>query len=49
MNFKAIVDKLKPSKSKGNTQVVMLGNDAAYISSTEQKSQVTSIPFVRLC
>ena len=46
MNFKAIVDKLKPSKSNGNTQVVMLGNDAVYISSTEQESQVTSIPFV---
>lgn len=46
MNFKAIVDKLKPSKSNGNTQVVMLGNDAVYISSSEQASQVTSIPFV---
>lgn len=46
MNFKAIADKLKPSKSNGNTQVVMLGNDAVYISSTEQESQVTSIPFV---
>lgn len=46
MNFKAIVDKLKPSKSNGNTQVVMLGNDAVYISSAEQESQVTSIPFV---
>lgn len=46
MNFKAIVDKLKPSKSNGNTQVFMLGNDAVYISSTEQESQVTSIPFV---
>ncbi len=46
MNFKAILDKLKPSKSNGNTQVVMLGNDAVYISSAEQESQVTSIPFV---
>ncbi|KAB0481148.1 MSHA biogenesis protein MshI [Vibrio sp. IB15] len=46
MNFKAIVDKLKPSKSDGNTQVVMLGNDAVYISSTGQESQVISIPFV---
>ena len=46
MNFKAIVDKLKPSKSNGNTQVVMLGNDAVYISSTQQESRVTSIPFV---
>ncbi len=46
MNFKAIVDKLKPSKSNENIQVVMLGNDAVYISSTGQESQVTSIPFV---
>lgn len=46
MNFKAIVDKLKPIQSNGNTQIVMLGNDAVYISSTEQESQVTSIPFV---
>lgn len=46
MNFKAIVDKLKPTPSHGNTQVVMLGNDAVYISSAEQESQVTSIPFV---
>ena len=46
MNFKAVVDKLKPSKINDNTQVVMLGHDAVYISSTGQESQVTSIPFV---
>lgn len=46
MNFKAILDKIKPTNNKGSSQVVMLGNDAVYISSTEQESQVTHIPVV---
>ncbi|MEZ8545312.1 MSHA biogenesis protein MshI [Vibrio splendidus] len=46
MNFKAILDKIKPTNNKGSSQVVMLGNDAIYISSTEQEPQVTSIPVV---
>ncbi|MEZ8018987.1 MSHA biogenesis protein MshI [Vibrio splendidus] len=46
MNFKAILDKIKPTNNKGSSQVVLLGNDAIYISSTEQEHQVTSIPVV---
>ncbi|PTP70601.1 MSHA biogenesis protein MshI [Vibrio splendidus] len=46
MNFKAILDKIKPTNNKDSSQVVMLGNDAIYISSTEQEPQVTSIPVV---
>ncbi|NAZ55285.1 MSHA biogenesis protein MshI [Vibrio toranzoniae] len=46
MNFKAILDKIKPTNNKGSSQVVMLGNDAVYVSVTEQEPQVTSIPLV---
>lgn len=46
MNFKAILDKIKPTNNKGSSQVVLLGNDAIYISSTEQEPQVTSISVV---
>ncbi|MCG9556478.1 MULTISPECIES: MSHA biogenesis protein MshI [Vibrio] len=46
MNFKAILDKIKPTNNKGSSQVVMLGNDAVYVSVTGQAPQVTSIPLV---
>ena len=46
MNFKAILDKIKPTNNQGSSQVVMLGNDAVYMSSTEPELQVTSIPVV---
>ncbi len=46
MNFKAILDKIKPTNNKGSSQVVMLGNDAVYVSVTEQEPKVTSIPLV---
>ncbi|TKE96340.1 MSHA biogenesis protein MshI [Vibrio kanaloae] len=46
MNFKAILDKIKPTNNKGSSQVVMLGNDAVYVSVTGQVPQVTSIPLV---
>ncbi|PMM60747.1 hypothetical protein BCT54_20055 [Vibrio splendidus] len=46
MNFKAILDKIKPTSNQGSSQVVMLGNDAVYMSSTEPELQVTSIPVV---
>ena len=46
MNFKAILDKIKPTNNKGSSQVVMLGNDAVYVSVTGQAPQVTSTPLV---
>ncbi|NOI01113.1 MSHA biogenesis protein MshI [Vibrio kanaloae] len=46
MNFKAILDKIKPTNNKGSSQVVMLGNDAVYVLVTGQAPQVTSIPLV---
>ncbi|WP_135382254.1 MSHA biogenesis protein MshI [Vibrio tasmaniensis] len=46
MNFKAILDKIKPTNNNGSSQVVLLGNDTVYISSTESKPQVTSFPVV---
>lgn len=46
MNFKAILDKVRPTSNKGSAQVVMLGNDAIYISPTEQSPQITRISLV---
>lgn len=46
MNFKAILDKVRPTSYKGSAQVVMLGNDAIYISPTEQSPQITRISLV---
>ncbi|MFS1947076.1 MSHA biogenesis protein MshI [Vibrio lentus] len=46
MNFKAILDKVRPTSNKGSAQVVMLGNDAIYISPTEQFPQITRISLV---
>jgi MSHA biogenesis protein MshI len=46
MNFKAILDKIKPTNNKGSSQIVMLGNDAIYISSIEPELPVTCIPVI---
>ncbi|MDN2666551.1 MSHA biogenesis protein MshI [Vibrio sp. 14N.309.X.WAT.E.F5] len=46
MNFKAILDKVRPTSNKGSAQVVMLANDAIYISPTEQSPQITRISLV---
>lgn len=46
MNFKAILDKIKPTNNNGSSQVVLLGNDTVYISSVELGPQVTSFPVV---
>ena len=46
MNFKAILDKVRPTSNKGSAQVVMLGNDAIYISPAEQFPQITCISLV---
>ncbi|WP_122054004.1 MSHA biogenesis protein MshI [Vibrio sp. Evd11] len=46
MNFKAILEKIKPTNIKGSSQVVLLGNDAVYISSGDLEPQVTCIPVI---
>ncbi|ARP39366.1 MSHA biogenesis protein MshI [Vibrio syngnathi] len=46
MNFKAILDKIKPTNNNGSSQVVLLGNDTVYISSAESEPQITSFPVV---
>ncbi|MDN3700369.1 MSHA biogenesis protein MshI [Vibrio artabrorum] len=46
MNFKAILNKVKPKNNRGSTQVVVLGNEAIYVSSADLEAQSTRIPLV---